>query len=168
VYDVISDTGPILHLHQIGWHPALTICERLVIPDLVAEELRIHGVDLLHMDTPELTFSMVSVTAAQWQAVRQNAGVQSIQPADAQVFVLAEATQFRQLVLTDDLALRQHLEAHGTLVVGSIGVLVRAYSMHRLQRHELEIAMDALFDQSTLHLSKAFRMYVRQLLSSLS
>ena len=92
---------------------ALTIFERLVIPDLVAEELRIHGVDLLHMDIPDLTFSMVSITAAQWQAVRQNAGVQSTQPADAQVFVLAESTQFRQLVLTDDLALRQHLEAHG-------------------------------------------------------
>ena len=125
VYDVISDTGPILHLHQIGWHPALTIFERLVIPDLVAEELRIHGVDLLHMDLPDLTFSMASVTAAQWQAVRQNAGVQSIQPADAQVFVLAEATQFRQLVLTDDLALRQHLEAHGN---GFCAVLMWLYS----------------------------------------
>lgn len=51
--------------------------------------------------------------------------------------------------------------------VGSIGVLVRAYRTGRLERGELESAVDALFTASTLYLSRAFRAYVRRLLANL-
>jgi len=66
------------------------------------------------------------------------------------------------------LALRQYLEIHHAVVVGSIGMLVRAYRVGQLQRGELEAAVDALFDHSTLHLSRAFRAYVRRLLTDLT
>jgi predicted nucleic acid-binding protein len=168
VREAISDTGPILHLHEIGQQAVLGIFECLIIPDLVAEELRTYGFDVAQLDIVGLTFSLVPVAAKEWQAVVQRPEAPPIQPADAQVFVLAQASQFQQPVLTDDLTLRRHLETHGAAVVGSMGVLVRAYRMGQLQRPELEEAVEALFDQSTLHLSRAFRAYMRQLLASLS
>jgi len=38
VREAISDTGPILHLHEIDQERALGVFERLVIPDLVVGE----------------------------------------------------------------------------------------------------------------------------------
>lgn len=165
--EAISDTGPVLHLHEIGRQAILSIFQRLIIPDLVADELRTYGLDPVQLGIAGLTCSVVLVPTKEWQAVVQAPKAPAIQPADAQVFVLAQANQFQQPVLTDDLTLRRHLEAHGAVAVGSVGVLVRAYSIGQLQRAELEEAVDALFYRSTLHMSRAFRAYVRQLLTSL-
>jgi len=44
---------------------------------------------------------------------------------------------------------------------------VRAYKTGRLTRAQLENTVEALFTNSTLHLSRAFRAYVRQLLIGL-
>jgi predicted nucleic acid-binding protein len=112
VREAISDTGPILHLHEIGRQAALSIFERLIIPDLVAEELRTSGLDPVQLGIAGLTCSVVPVLAKEWQAVVQASGAPAIQPADAQVFALAQASQLQQPVLTDDLTLRRYLEAH--------------------------------------------------------
>jgi len=60
------------------------------------------------------------------------------------------------------------LESRGVLAVGSVGLLVRAHAAGLLDLAELEHAVDALFDRSTLHLSTGFRRYVRRLLGRLS
>jgi predicted nucleic acid-binding protein len=83
------------------------------------------------------------------------------------VIVLAQSSQFRKPILTDDLALRRRLESHAATVVGSVGVLVRAYTSGRLSRNSLESAIDALFTASTLHMNRAFRAYIRHLLADL-
>ena len=167
VSEAISDTGPILHLQEVGWQTALGIFTHLVIPDLVAAELRTYGLEPMQLDIADLTCSIVSVPVEQWQVVIHEPRTPALHPADAQVVVLAQTTQFQYPVLTDDLALRRCLEEQGSVVVGSIGVLVRAYQAGHLHRGELEMAVDALFDHSTLHISRAFRAYVRQLLVSL-
>jgi len=167
VRKAISDTGPILHLHEIGRERALGVFERLVIPDLVAGELQRYAVDVTQLDIPDLIFSVVPVATEEWEAVMYGPEAPAIQPADVQVFVLAQANQLQHPVLTDDLALRQYLESHHGVVVGSVGVLVRAYRVGLFQRNELDEAIDSLFDYSTLHLSHAFRAYVRRLLTNL-
>jgi len=43
--EAISDTGPILHLHEIGKLFTLNVFERLYIPRLVADELGRYGLD---------------------------------------------------------------------------------------------------------------------------
>ncbi len=99
-----------------------------------------------------------------WQAALRSAEPVRIQPADAQVFALAQADRFQSLVLTDDLALRRLLESHGCTVVGSVGVLIRTHVSGLFRREELERSIEDLFEVSTLHWSPAFRAYVRQLL----
>ena len=52
-------------------------------------------------------------------------------------------------------------------MIGSVGLLVRAYNKALMARADLDHAIDALFDESTLHLSSAFRGYVRKLINDL-
>ena len=67
----------------------------------------------------------------------------------------------------DDLAVPRYLELQDAIVVGTVGVLVRAYNLGIIVRAELNQAIDELFEHSTLRLSKAFRAYVRRLMSEL-
>lgn len=71
------------------------------------------------------------------------------------------------VVLTDDLELRKGLEAQSFTVVGSIGILVRAFKAGRLTKAELRNSFDRLFDGSTLYLSKGFAVYVREFLDGM-
>ncbi len=165
--EAISDTGPILHLHEIGWLEALNIFDHLLMPNLVAEELLSYGLDPSQLGVAELSVTIATVERKEWGPLVIEANQPTIHPADAQVFVLAQSTQYQNPVLTDDLALRQQLESQQATVVGTVGVLVRAYTNGFLKRNELENAIDALFTTSTLHLSRAFRAYIRHLIANL-
>ncbi len=90
-----------------------------------------------------------------------------LQEADLQVAALAELRK-PSAVLTDDLELRRALEQRGHLVVGSIGVLIRAYKNGPLTRVAFEKALIRLLDDSSLYLSRAFRQHVLRLLDQLT
>jgi predicted nucleic acid-binding protein len=167
VHEAITDTGPVLHLHEIDWLEALRVFDRLMIPDLVAEELCTYGLDPNQLGVTGLSTIIAVVEKREWGSVVNRTNQPTIQPADAQVFVLAQASQFQEPILTDDLALRRQLENHQATVVGSVGILVRAYTTGYLNRRELENAIDALFTTSTLHLSRAFRSYIQHLITNL-
>jgi predicted nucleic acid-binding protein len=164
--EAISDTGPILHLHEINRLGALNVFEQLFTPGLVADELRVYGLDPTNLGVHARVI-IVPVSETLRAEVLAESDGPMIQPADAEVFVLAREHGFQKQVLTDDLPLRRRLEAHGAMVIGSIGVLVRAHRVGLLEYADLESAIDALFDESTLHLSRAFRSYIRQLLADL-
>lgn len=166
VPETISDTGPILHLQEIARLPALSTVAPLLLPDLVVEELGRHGVTVSRLREAGIDFTTQAVEPLVWRQVLRDVAPQ-IQPADAQVFSLARESGFRSLVLTDDLALRRLLEGHGGQVAGTVGVLIRAYTIQLISRDDLENALDALFKTSTLHLGQAFRSYLRSLLSDL-
>ncbi len=165
--EAITDTGPMLHLHEIDHLETLGIFNHLTIPDLVAKELRTFGLDPSHLGVTGLNTTILTVEKKQWSPVISEASRPTIHPADAQVFILAQSNQFQKSVLTDDLALRRRLESKGATVVGSVGVLVRAYTTDLLKRDELENTVEALFTTSTLHMSPAFRAYVRHLVADL-
>ncbi len=164
--DAVSDTGPLLHLHQIGYERALRIVDRLIVPDLVVQELQAYDEDV-HALEAHMLLSVMPVARADWEPIFRQAGQPVIHAADAQVFALAQAQQWQFPVFTDDLALRQRFEHAGATVAGSVGILVRAYTTVQLTRADLDAAIDALFTTSTLYMSKAFRAYVRQQLKQL-
>lgn len=165
--EAITDTGPILHLHEIGWLQALRIFDHVLMPNRVAEELLNYGLDPSRLGVEGLSTRVAVVEDQEWSPLVIEADQPIIHPADAQVFVLVQLAQFQTPVLTDDLALRQRLERQQATVVGTVGVLIRAYTNGLLKRNELENAIDALFTASTLHLSRAFRAYIRHLTANL-
>lgn len=142
----------------------LATVSSLLLPDLVISELANRGLSPQRLEADGVEVETATVVIGEWQAILQETEPARIQPADAQVFALARSTGFRLLVLTDDLDLRRLLEQNGASVVGSVGVLVRAYRTGRIDRRELESSIEALIEISSLHLSRAFRSYIGQLL----
>jgi predicted nucleic acid-binding protein len=163
VPETISDTGPILHLHEIGRLDTLSTVEPLVFPIGVWEELRHRSLDQATLQQAGLDFTIS--TAGRDLLAR--AKTFRLQPADAEVFLLAQEDHFKSLILTDDLALRRLLEERGAIVAGSVGILVRAYAAGNLSREGLEQCIESLLEESSLHLSRAFRSYVRKLVTDL-
>jgi predicted nucleic acid-binding protein len=166
VLEAISDTGPVLHLQEIGKLAMLAVVAPLVLPDLVARELEDRHSGATFLQEVGVDFRISRVETSEWQEVLHMIGPK-IQPADAQVFVLARADEFQSLTLTDDLALRRILEGHGSTVAGSVGILVRAHVSGSLSRDDLANSFDALTRGSTLHLSWSFRNYLKTLLNEL-
>ena len=164
--EAVANTGPILHLQEIGRLNALTAVVPLLLPDLVAEELDLRGAGIARLREAGIPFTVSTVETPVWRDVLRNVAPH-IQPADAQVFALVRASRYQALALTDDLALRRLLENHQAAVTGTVGLLIRSYSQHTLSRDELETALDELFRLSSLHLSRAFRTYLGKLLEDL-
>lgn len=136
----------------------------LTFPNAVWDELRQRRVDRRALQQAGIRFTL---SPAAGRELPPGSETPRLQPADIEVFLLAREGRFESLVLTDDLALRRVLEEHGAVVAGSVGVLVRAYAIGRLSRQELERSMEALLEESSLHLSRAFRVYVKKLLADL-
>lgn len=161
--ETISDTGPVLHLHEIGRLGTLSSVSPLLFPSRVWEELRRRGLGEASFQSSSLPFKVSPAI----QDLVPSPETLLLQPADVEVFLLAEEMHFEPLVLTDDLALRRLLESRGAMVAGSVGILIRASSVGLLSREELRTSIEALLEHSSLHLSRAFRSYVRKLLEDL-
>jgi len=162
----VSNTGPPLHLAEIGQESQLSLFAQVSISEQVQEELARHGA----FDDVAVALSnslrVETVTEPELDAQRAALSAFKVHQADLSVAALA-ARLSPDVVLTDDLELRKGLEAQGHTVVGSVGVLIRAFKAGRFTKVELQTYLDQLFDGSTLYLSKGFRAHVRKLLDSL-
>lgn len=166
--DAIADTGPILHLSEIDRLDALNVFTRIAMPRLVLQELEKRNITRGSYDNQLFELVIIDVPEAKWLPLTQMLGQPIIHSADAQVFVVAQESDFRTPVLTDDLALRRRLGNVNATSVGTIGVLIRAYKQSLFNRQELDSSIDALFTQSTLHASRAFKTYIEKSLSDLT
>ena len=164
--EAVCDTGSALHLHEIGQLSAFRTLSQISVPGLVAGEMERYGVDLSTLQT-FVTFRTVTVDDKSRVEALKAATDPPIHPADAEVLALVRDPGHPSLALTDDMALRGHVEQSGGVAVGSLGLLVRAYTKGALGRSEFHGAVDALLERSTLRLSRAFRVYVRELVSRL-
>ena len=138
--EAVTDTGPVLHLDEIGARKALEPWS-LSTSNLVAEELA--------------TFSIkhtILVISAPVKATEFLAKKHDIAPADASVLALALAKQ--AYVFTDDLDVRQAAKAEGLEPHGTIGIIVAAYARNVLSQEEAARALWDLDENSTLFLTK--------------
>jgi predicted nucleic acid-binding protein len=99
-------------------------------------------------------------------SLKSIAGIERLSNADLSVWFLAR-TYKNALILTDDLALRRVLENEGFLVVGSVGILFRAYTEGRMNKAELIQAINKLFTESSLYLSEGLKRRVMKRLKAI-
>jgi len=163
----VADTGPPLHLAEIGEEGQLIVFRLVVISEQVKAELKRHGVFDCVAAILGNHLLVESVTHSELDTQQVMLSKFKVHQADLSVAALAERLM-PELVLTDDLELRKGLESQGYSVVGSVGVLVRAFKMGRFTKAELQARLNQLFDGSTLYLSKGFRIYVQKFLDSLT
>ena len=163
----VADTGPPLHLVEIGQERTLALFEWVAISEQVKNELARADVYEAVASALGDRMRVERVSPRELDAQRALLSTFALHPADLSVAALA-ARLSPDVVLTDDLNLRKGLEAQGRTAVGSVGILVRAFKMGRLTKPELQAHLDRLFDGSSLYLSKGLRVHVRRLLDNLT
>ncbi len=163
----VSNTGPPFHLAEIGQECQLTLFRRVNISDQVRVELVQRGIFDRIVAALGNCLIVENVSQTELDLQRVVLSGFKIHQADLSVAALA-ARVSPEVVLTDDLELRKGLEKQGHTVVGSVGVMVRAFKAGRFTKVELQSCLDQLFDGSTLYLSKGFRIHIRKLLDSLT
>ncbi len=155
----VSDTGPLRHLTEIGAHPILALFGRIVVPQLVVRELRAQGFwTCLVRDLSQL---LAVVGGPTLRAALALARTHHLEAADAAVLAVA-AEYPDHILLTDDLALRRAAKRRGHRVVGTIGVVGRAYQTGRLSLAEADAMLERLVDESTLYLTAGVVEQIRE------
>lgn len=155
-----------LHLAEIGELKCFDLFDEVTISEEVRSELAEHGSWETSSDSPFACLQIRKVTIQEINEQAKKLSAFTVHRADLSVAALAARLK-PDVVLTDDLRLRRGLESQGYQVVGSVGVLIRAFRVNRLSKSELLIRLDNLLDGSSLYTSKAFRSLVRASLDSL-
>lgn len=166
--NAVSDSGPLTHLWQIGQWRALSTFSAVDVAEQVAQEVRLHV--SLDESKRHIGYAISVHTVSQTEIASYRPGLPAklvLQDADVATIVLAERLT-PDLVLTDDLNLRQAIEIKAMTPMGSVGVILRAFKFGLLDAAGLERAIDGLFVHSTLYLSPQFKTYVRRMIAEMA
>lgn len=159
----VADTGPIIHLNEIGCMPLLLLFDSIEIPDAVWAEAvepgRVPEADLLAL--ANLTRRHVHDHAVA-RFIAQG-GLDDLHRAECEALLLCRQTG-SPIVLTDDLAARDAAKRLGVTPVGSLGIVVRACRLGRISLAEAEKDLLALYETSTLFVTRTIvEMAITQL-----
>jgi predicted nucleic acid-binding protein len=151
---VVSDAGPLIHLAEIDCLPLLSIFENVHIPHAVRQELEKHEQpfqrDVSGLDNiRQHILPHVKVTSF----IKSN-NLEELHIGEQECLTLCQQIGIIVL-LTDDLAVRETAKRLHLTPVGSLGVVVRAYHMSRISLSEAEQHMYALYDVSSLFVTRA-------------
>ena len=162
----IADSGPPIHLQQIRRLDLLATVSPLTIPKQVQAELVGTNVWKALRRLRRLDVRLQRVSVSTINRERRRSGIGQLSEAGVAVLVLARRSP-NDLVLTDDLHLRRRVEDIPRRVVGSVGILVRAYRLKKIGSFQLRRGINELLDNSSLYLSRAFRQKVWALIQQL-
>ncbi len=132
----VSDTGPLLHLNEIGHVHLLTLFHETLITFQVETELNHYGVSQKIKKTLSEHIDIFHVGPYEIACKQNELFEFQLQTTDVSVAVLAARCN-PDIVLTDDLELRKGLETMGFKVTGSVGILIRSYNMNWISKTEL-------------------------------
>ena len=145
----VADTGPLIHLAEIGCLPLLTVFEELHIPEgvwLEADRPSTIRADLAFAKRHVLARDEIRKFTADHRLERLQAG-------ERESLLLCTKLGI-SVVLTDDLAVRRAAKALGLTPVGSLGIIARAHSMGRITRDTAAIHLRELYSVSSLFVTQ--------------
>ena len=163
----VADTGPILHLTKIGQESLFVIFNKIFISEQIKTELDEYNIlnKIASVMGNNLIVEMVNVREIDEQ--KKILSGFKIHQSDLSVAVLANRI-LPEVVLVDELELRKCLETQGYTVVGSLGMLFRAFRLGLFTKPELRIHVDQLFNDGTIYLSKSLRNHIYKMLDELA
>jgi len=148
----VSNTGPIIHLSEIGYFHCLRIIDNLLIPKAVESEIRSKnapGKNELRNAAWITTKELDGIQKEKADKIAKDFGIEL---ADAEAIMLAKANDIK-LLFTDDKSAREIAEYYGLEVHGSAGILARAYRSKILSYMEVKEAMERLHHDSSLYMT---------------
>ena len=145
----VADTGPLIHLAEVGCLPLLTIFEALHIPERVWREA-----DRPASIREELRFAMRhTLQAEEVESFTADHGLQRLQAGERESLFLCSQLAV-PVLLTDDLAVRRAAKSLGLTPVGSLGVIARAHRVGRISREAAELHLRDLYSVSSLFVTQ--------------
>lgn len=160
---VVSDAGPLIHLAEIGCLSLLSIFENVHIPNAVWQEFKKHGQpfqrDISDLDNlQQHILPHIEVIAF----IKSNT-LEELHTGEQECFTLCQQIGITGL-LTDDLSVREAAKRLQLTPIGSLGVVARAYRMSRISLSEAEQHIQALYDVSSLFVTRTIvELAVKQL-----
>jgi predicted nucleic acid-binding protein len=145
----VADTGPLIHLAEIGCLSLFSIFEELHIPEGVWQEA-----DRPSTIRDGLTFAKRH-SLQQDEITRFTAahGLAKLQAGERESLLLCSKLAV-PVLLTDDLAVRRTAKALGLTPVGSLGILAKAHQMGRIPFEAAEHHLRELYTVSSLFVTQ--------------
>jgi predicted nucleic acid-binding protein len=149
----VADAGPLIHLTEIGCLYLLAIFDALHVPDAVWRETvgsgRVPEDALLGLGT----IQRHTLPRTKLMRFTRANGLEAIHDGERESLCVCQQIGV-SVLLTDDLAVREASKRLRLTPVGSLGIVARAYRMGRLSLAEAERKMEALYDVSTLYVTR--------------
>lgn len=146
----VADTGPLIHLAEVGCLPLLAIFDELHVPEGVLREAQRPA--SIHSELSRASrHTLVSKELDEFAAKQ---GLQKLHGAERESLLLCWKLGV-VVILTDDLAVRQAAKALGLIPIGSLGVIVKAHRLGRITREEAVIHLRRLATVSSLFVTPA-------------
>ncbi|MFZ4860283.1 MAG: DUF3368 domain-containing protein [Desulfuromonadaceae bacterium] len=165
MHNAVVDTGPLLHLYEIDNLEMITaVFSTIHLPESVVREINNEPIlQFIRKNTVQITVN--SVSEPDLFATKEKYSLFQLHLADLAVLTLLGIID-DALGVTDDLALRRAIESNGRTVVGTIGILFRAYKQGIIDKLRLSTLINMVFDDSTLYLNSAFMSRVLGMVDS--
>ncbi len=157
---LVADTGPVLHLHEAGALHLLPLIGEVLLPQMVAAELRSK---IPALPPKWAKIQTLSPTAQQRAVEWLRAGL--LHGGEAEALALARESK-PDWFLTDDSAARLMAESLELEAHGSIGVLLWAAAGKLVKKSEADSLLSGL-EKSSLWMSRKVRVEARAALEKL-
>ena len=149
---VACDSGPIIHLSEIGHVECLDLFRPVYVPYPIYMEIKAkRGPGFEEIDGEP--FKVKKVIKKDQKFIIEFSDNYLLSEADASVLALAHRMK-AEIVFTDDLDLRDAVRSHRIIPVGTVGILIRAYREGEVSKRKLDKSLDDLLNISSLFITK--------------
>ena len=139
----VSDTGPILHLHEINAIKAMDLFS-IYVPEEVSEEM---------IKLRKKRFGILLMLKPKYKDISKLIAIENfIDIAESQAIALALQERIK-LFFTDDLEARNIGKRYGLEVHGTLGILLRSFREGIFKKDEAIRNVIALYENSSLFIT---------------
>lgn len=147
----ISDAGPIIHLSEIGTSMCFSLFSKVLVPRDVYNEVKVCNLPG-NIEIESKIFEIVDIASNQKDQIGYFSTKYGISIPDGSVITLSKYKGIN-LVLSDDLDVKDILKSMGIQPVGSIGILLRAYREKIISYDDAAKALEDLLEISSLYVT---------------
>ncbi|NOZ61243.1 MAG: hypothetical protein GXO74_06140 [Calditrichaeota bacterium] len=150
---VVSDTGPLLHLSEIGCAQLLLQFKKIYTPESVCDEYEKHK---RTSDADVLNFKNVkhiSVKESKLKDFIRQYNLGELHLGETECLYLCQNLSV-DVILTDDLAVRDIASNMGITPVGSLGVIIKSYREKTISLPQAEKLIFDLYETSSLFVTR--------------
>jgi hypothetical protein len=150
----VLDTGPLIHLGEVGFSRALNVVEKIVLSDEVIHEFGVGSPlpkNAIRRDLEKVSKDLATLLMEEF----------GIGPGEATAIALARQEGIR-LLFTDDLDAREVAHQYGLEPHGTLAMVVRAFRENVLSKGDAIKCVEKLRSASTLYLTSDLVRWTRK------